>query len=142
MPWLDAAIARRRASRAGRALYARAFDVPTSTMVRHLVPIVLVLLMTALSQLATPARAQDDPLAGKRLYADVERYASFGIHRYGTEADRLTTDWIADEMRKAGLAVAFQNFALGKQSFADTPSVTIGAEKIDALPFWWIPEDK
>jgi hypothetical protein len=55
--------------------------------------------MTAISQLATPARAQDDPLAGKRLYADVERYASFGIHRYGTEADRVSTVWIADEMR-------------------------------------------
>jgi len=63
-------------------------------------PIVLALvLMTAISQLATPARAQDDPLAGKRLYADVERYASFGIHRYGTEADRVSTVWIADEMR-------------------------------------------
>ena len=104
--------------------------------------VLALVLMTALSQLATPARAQDDPLAGKRLYADVERYASFGIHRYGTEADRLTTNWIADEMRKAGLAVAFQNFALGKQYFVDTASVTIGAEKIDALPFWWIPEDK
>ncbi len=98
--------------------------------------------MTAVSQLATPAVAQSDPLDGKRLYADVERYASFGIHRYGTEADRLTTDWIADEMRKAGLAVEFQSFALGRQYFVDKADVTIGAEKIDALPFWWIPEDK
>jgi hypothetical protein len=98
--------------------------------------------MTALSQLAVPARAQDDPLAGQRLYSDVERYASFGIHRYGTEADRLTTDWIADEMRKAGLAVEFQNFALGKQYFVDKASVIVAGETIDALPFWWIPEDK
>jgi len=75
--------------------------------------------MTVLTQLTSPAPAQDDPLAGQRLYADVERYASFGIHRYGTEGDRLTTDWIADEMRKAGLAVEFQNFALGKQYFVD-----------------------
>jgi hypothetical protein len=104
--------------------------------------IALVLLMTALSQLTAPARAQDDPLAGQRLYADVERYASFGIHRYGTDGDKLTTDWIADEMRKAGLAVEFQNFSLGKQYFVDRADVTIGAEKIDALPFWWIPEDK
>ncbi len=96
--------------------------------------------MIALSRLATPAHSQDDPLAGARLYADVERYASFGIHRYGTEGDRATTDWIADEMRKAGLAVEFQNFALGKQYFSDTASVTIGSDKIDALPFWWIPE--
>src|SRR5262249_43959916 len=100
------------------------------------------LLMTALSQLASPARAQDDPLAGSRLYADVQRYAAFGIHRYGTEADRLTTDWIADEMRKAGLAVDFQSFTLGKQYFVDRASVAIGGETVDALPFWWIPEDK
>jgi hypothetical protein len=98
--------------------------------------------MTAVSQLATPARAQDDPLAGQRLYADVTRYASFGIHRYGTDGDRATTDWIADEMREAGLAVEFQNFALGRQYFVDSASVTIGTDKIDALPFWWIPEDK
>lgn len=102
----------------------------------------LVLLMTALSQLTAPAGAQDDPLAGPRLYADVERYASFGIHRYGTPGDRATTDWIADEMRKAGLTVTFQNFSLGKQYFVDTASVTSGGDSIDALPFWWIPEDK
>jgi len=111
-------------------------------MTSHLFRIVPVCLMTVLTQLTSPAPAQDDPLAGQRLYADVERYASFGIHRYGTEGDRLTTDWIADEMRKAGLAVEFQNFALGKQYFVDKADVTIGAEKIDALPFWWIPEDK
>jgi len=111
-------------------------------MAPHLFRITLVWLMTALSQFASPARAQDDPLAGIRLYADVERYASFGIHRYGTEADRATTDWIADEMRKAGLAVEFQNFALGKQYFVDKASVTIGGETTGALPFWWIPEDK
>jgi hypothetical protein len=102
----------------------------------------LALLMTALSQLTTPARAEDDPLAGARLYADVERYASFGIHRYGTDGDRATTDWMAGEMRKAGLAVAFQNFSLGKQYFVDKASVAIGNETVDALPFWWIPEDK
>src|SRR5437016_1495362 len=110
-------------------------------MASHLVRTALACLMTALTQIS-PTRAQDDPVAGKRLYADVERYASFGIHRYGTEADRATTDWIADEMRKAGLAVEFQSFTLGKQYFVDKASVTIGGEAIDALPFWWIPEDK
>jgi len=111
-------------------------------MARRPTLIVTVLLMTALSQFTAPGRAQDDPLAGAKLYADVERYGSFGIHRYGTEGDRGTTDWIADEMRKAGLAVTFQNFSLGKQYFSDKASVTIGGDSIDALPFWWIPEDK
>src|SRR6266567_1941876 len=85
-------------------LYARALVVRTSHMAPHTLGIAMALLVTALTQIS-PARAQGDPLAGKRLYADVERYASFGLHRYGTEGDRATTDWIADEMRKAGLAV-------------------------------------
>jgi hypothetical protein len=43
---------------------------------------------------APPSAAQPvaaDALSGARLNADVERYAGFGEHRLGTEADRRTT---------------------------------------------------
>src|SRR5437868_12869856 len=104
-------------------------------MVFHAVKLALVFTMAALSQ-TSPARAQDDPLAGAKLYADVQRYAAFGIHRFGTDADRGTTDWIADELAKAGFAVAFQEFSLGKQYFLGRATITIGSDSIEAMPFW------
>jgi hypothetical protein len=87
------------------------------------------------------ARADDDALAGATLYADVTHYAAFGVHRFGTDADRNTTDWIAAELSKAGLTTEFQTFSLGKQYTLDQGSVTLGGETIDALPFWWPPEN-
>ena len=112
-------------------------------MWRRITPVVM---MAALSQIPISAHAQDgkatDPFAGGNLYADVERYASFGIHRFGTAGDHGTTDWIADELRKAGLGVSFQDFSLDKQYFLDRASVTIGDQTVDGMPFWWIPEDK
>jgi hypothetical protein len=80
-----------------------------------------------------------DPLAGPNLYADVERYAAFGIHRFGTSADRDTTDWIAHELKQAGFAVEFQSFTLAKQYSTAASNIRINEQAIPALPFWWPP---
>jgi len=109
-------------------------------MTPRLLKLTLTLMMAILMQ--TASRAEDDPLAGTSLYADVQRYASFGIHRFGGDGDRATTDWMAQQLGEAGFAVTFQDFSLGKQYFLDKASVTIGADTVDAMPFWWIPEDK
>lgn len=84
----------------------------------------------------------EDPLGGANLYADVETYVSLGVHRFGTDTDRKTTDWIADELSSAGLKTEFQTFSLGKQYLLDQASVTLGDKTIAALPFWWPPQDK
>ncbi|MDE2364364.1 MAG: hypothetical protein KGM42_16935 [Hyphomicrobiales bacterium] len=91
--------------------------------------------------LAYSAQAQD-ALSGARLYADVARYASFGQHRFGSVGDRETTDWIAAELKAAGFATRFQDFALPRQYEVASAALKVGDKKLDALPFWWPPEDK
>ena len=59
--------------------------------------------------------AARDVLSGASLYADVTRYASFGLHRFGSPGDRATADWIAGELSEAGFAIKFQPVVLGRQ---------------------------
>lgn len=100
------------------------------------------LLSIGLAAASAAGAASDEPLSGKRLYADVERYASFGLHRFGTEADRRTTEWIAKELASAGFETRFQAFSVGKQYFPSSAALRIGAATVSALPFWWPSENK
>jgi hypothetical protein len=82
----------------------------------------------------------DDFLSGTSLYKDVERYASFGTHRFGSEGDRATADWIAAELRAAGFNVEFQPVTLGRQYHVERASVAVDGATIEATPFWWPPQ--
>ena len=110
-------------------------------MMRNWIAASLVVLASIFASNDT-ARPAEDPLSGTSLYSDVQHYASLGIHRFGTDTDRKTTDWIADELSSAGLKTEFQTFSLGKQYLLDQASVTFGSETIPALPFWWPPQEK
>ncbi len=91
----------------------------------------------------TPAPPPADrPLGGARIHADVERYSSFGFHRFGTPADRDTTQWIATELERAGFDTSFQPFTLPRQYFVESVSVRIGDSAVPALPFWWPPPEQ
>lgn len=91
--------------------------------------------------LMTSAAAQAaDPLGEDQLMADIKRYESFGVHRYGSAGAEAALDWIADELKKAGLAVNTQPFFLDKQYEVRSASLTAGNKRIDVLPQWWIPE--
>jgi len=82
----------------------------------------------------------NDILSGAALYKDVERYASFATHRFGSDGDRATTDWIAGELRAAGFAVEFQPVTLGRQYHVERASIAVDGATIDATPFWWPPQ--
>ena len=58
------------------------------------------------------AASAADPLNGATLYDDVKRYDSFGVHRYGSPGATRALDWIAGELRTAGLAVSSQSFTM------------------------------
>jgi hypothetical protein len=88
-----------------------------------------------------PGMAKDF-LAGASLYADVERYAAFGSHRFGSPGDRATADWIAGELQAAGFSVEFQPVVLGRQYFVERATAQADGATVDATPFWWPPEDK
>lgn len=95
------------------------------------------LLSIGLAAASAAGATSVEALSGQRLYADVERYASFGSHRFGTEADRRTTEWIAKELASAGFETRFQSFSVGKQYFLSSAALRIGAATVSALPLWW-----
>jgi hypothetical protein len=100
-------------------------------------------LLGTLAAIALGASAANaDTVSGKRLYADVERYASFGLHRFGSEADRRTTEWIAKELASAGFETRFQSFSVGKQYFLSSASLRVGNVTVPVLPLWWPPAGK
>jgi hypothetical protein len=86
--------------------------------------------------------AAEDDLAGSRLYQDVARYASFGLHRFGSSGDRATADWIASELQTAGFRVEFQPVVLKRQYVVERAQAEVGGTSVEVTPFWWPPEDK
>lgn len=86
--------------------------------------------------------AAEDVLSGARLHEDVARYASFGLHRFGSAGDRATADWIAGELSAAGFAISFQPVILGRQYVVEQASAEAGGKTVEATPFWWPPEDR
>jgi len=104
-------------------------------MLHHLLAVFLV--GSALATL--PARA--DPLDTDRLMADIARYETFGIHRYGLESADATLDWIASELTLAGLRVTEQRFQMDRQYVLKSGTLRVGSRLIDVVPQWWPPED-
>lgn len=81
-----------------------------------------------------------DPFAGEALYRDVERYAAFGVHRYGSPGERAAMVWIHDELAGLGLEVRSQALSMSRQYELDEASVGIEGEVLPAFPHWWMPE--
>ncbi|HEV2158832.1 hypothetical protein [Bradyrhizobium sp.] len=100
------------------------------------------ILIAAMAVLMVGQAAAEDALSGAALYADVARYASFGLHRFGSLGDRATADWIAGEMKQAGFDVSFQAVVLGRQYVVEQASAEAGGTRVEATPFWWPPEDR
>ena len=100
------------------------------------------ILIAAMAVLMVGQAAAENVLSGTALYADVERYASFGLHRFGSPGDRATADWIAGEMKQAGFDVSFQPVVLGRQYVVEQASAEAGGTRVEATPFWWPPEDR
>ncbi len=76
-----------------------------------------------------------DPLSPEALRADVVRYAGMGDHRTASDVDLDTSNWIADEMRAAGLEAFFDTWPL-RQFQLDSCWVETLGTRIDAVPLW------
>jgi hypothetical protein len=100
------------------------------------------ILIAATVILMVEQAAAKDVLSGASLYEDIARYASFGLHRFGSPGDRATVDWIAGEMKQAGFDVSFQPVVLGRQYVVEQASAVAAGTTVEATPFWWPPEDK
>ena len=93
-----------------------------------------------LAQLSSSASMLADPLSGAALYADVQRYDSFGPHRYGSPGAERALAWIAEELERAGLNVSSQRFSLARQYEFEAATLAVDGETRPVMPQWWIPE--
>ncbi len=88
--------------------------------------------------LAPRVRAQNDPLAGDRLYADVVQYCAFGDHRTATDADHRTTRWLADQLQAAGVQARLSPW-IHQQFFINRHRLEVNGSEIQSFPLWWPP---
>ena len=83
-----------------------------------------------------PARpAVTGPLSGNDLYKDVIAYYNLGEHRTATQVDERTSDWLAAQLRVAGLRTQLQPFSL-QQFFPNKSGLTVDGQKMRAFPLW------
>jgi len=83
-----------------------------------------------------------DPLSGTALFRDIERYAGFGLHRYGSRGAEAAMAWIEDELASAGYQVNSQTLTMPRQYELDHAQLRIGDAALEAFPHWWLPEDR
>ena len=73
------------------------------------------------------------------MYADVEKYVSFGDHRTGTPANTQTANRLGGELEKYGYSVHYPEFPL-RQYFPDKAVIVSGADTLNVFPQWWVNE--
>ena len=83
-----------------------------------------------------------DPLSGTALFRDIERYAGFGLHRYGSRGAEAAMAWIEHELASAGYQVNSQTLTMPRQYELDHAHLRIGDAALEAFPHWWLPEDR
>lgn len=81
-------------------------------------------------------RAFANPLSGESLYSDVINYFNMGDHRAASQVDLRTSDWIARELRSAGLSISFQPFKL-RQFFVRRASLRVANRNHQCFPLWY-----
>jgi len=69
------------------------------------------------------------------LYAIVEKYASFGNHHTGTEADRATTRWLIGLLEGMGATVEEDPYSF--ERFVCQTELTAGGETVPCLPLFY-----
>ena len=93
-----------------------------------------VLLLTAQA-----AFAQSRPSVPSSVNPSVEEligsFESQGDHRTGTDVDRISGDWLFDQVRRAGLPPAREIFSLNRVDPL-AGSLTIGGRRIEGLPLF------
>jgi hypothetical protein len=69
----------------------------------------------------------------------VQRYDTFGPHRYGSPGAEQAFDWIARELERAGLQTSSQRFLLDHQYDFQSATLTIDGQSRAVVPQWWMP---
>jgi hypothetical protein len=79
--------------------------------------------------------AESNPLAGEKLFRDVEAYYNFGDHRTATAADLKTSEWLRGRLRAAGLQAEFFHWMLD-HFFLDECALIVEGKTFESFPLW------
>ena len=71
----------------------------------------------------------------QRIGAVIRAYEEQGFHRTGTDVDRLSGEWLANEVRRIGLEPALEDFPLGRVDPVGA-SLEVNGRSIAGLPFF------
>ena len=71
----------------------------------------------------------------QRIGAAIRAYEGQGFHRTGTEVDRISGDWLANEVREIGVEPMREEFALSRVDPVDA-SLVVNGRKIEGLPLF------
>jgi hypothetical protein len=71
----------------------------------------------------------------QRIGALIRAYESQGFHRTGTDVDRLSGDWLSNEVRALRLEPAFEEFSLSRVDPAGG-SLVVNGRTIEGLPLF------
>lgn len=83
------------------------------------------------------ATAQDVPdvTMERRIARIIHEFEQQGFHRTGTPVDRLSGDWLCEEVRRAGLLPARESFPLSRVDPVTSVLIS-GDRRIDGLPLF------
>jgi hypothetical protein len=90
------------------------------------------LLMGAVVPVARMAAADDRPA---RIRALIHDFESQGIHRTGTEVDRRSAEWLASEIRIAGLTPSLEPFSLSRVDIIGA-KIQTREKTVDGIPLF------
>jgi hypothetical protein len=71
----------------------------------------------------------------QRIGAVIRAYEEQGAHRTGTDVDRISGEWLANEVRQIGLEPAREEFALSRVDPVDA-SLVVNDRRIEGLPLF------
>lgn len=76
-----------------------------------------------------------ESVKGADLYADVQQYVKFGVHRTGTEGDNNTSEWIKNILDKNGFQTEYVPFQV-EQFFPEKTELKIDGKTLKLFPVW------
>ena len=71
----------------------------------------------------------------QRIGTVIRAYESQGFHRTGTEVDRISGEWLANEVREIGLEPMLEEFSLSRVDPIDA-NLMVNGRKIEGLPLF------
>ena len=71
----------------------------------------------------------------QRIGAVIRAYENQGFHRTGTDVDRISGDWLANEVRRIGLQPVLEEFSLSRVDPVSA-SLVVNDRRIEGLPLF------